>query len=72
MLVLTRRVNETIQIGENICIKVVRSGRNSVQIGIEAPKSVRITRGELQPPSQPAPIREQAAICEIPCLGTVS
>jgi carbon storage regulator len=72
MLVLTRRVNETIQIGDNVCIKIIRGGRNSVQIGIEAPRSVEITRGELQPPSQPATSRVAATLCEVPCLGTVS
>ena len=37
MLVLTRKRAETIQIGENIFIKVIRTGRTSVKIGIEAP-----------------------------------
>jgi carbon storage regulator len=47
MLVLTRKRAETIQIGEDIFIKVIRTGRTSVKIGIEAPANVRVIRGEL-------------------------
>jgi carbon storage regulator len=47
MLVLTRKRTETIQIGEDIFIKVIRTGRSSVKIGIEAPANVRVVRGEL-------------------------
>lgn len=47
MLVLTRKRAETIQIGENIFVKVIRTGRSAVKIGIEAPANVRVVRGEL-------------------------
>jgi carbon storage regulator len=47
MLVLTRKRAETIQIGEHIFVKVIRTGRSSVKIGIEAPANVRVIRGEL-------------------------
>ncbi len=47
MLVLTRKKSETIQIGDNILIKVIRTGSGSVKIGIEAPEDVRVLRGEL-------------------------
>jgi carbon storage regulator len=47
MLVLTRKRSETIHIGEDIYIKVIRTGRTSVKIGIEAPANVRVVRGEL-------------------------
>ena len=47
MLVLTRKRSEMIQIGENITIKVIRTGRGTVKIGIEAPANVRVLRGEL-------------------------
>lgn len=47
MLVLTRKRAETIQIGDQIFIKVIRTGRTSVKIGIEAPANVRVIRGEL-------------------------
>jgi carbon storage regulator len=47
MLVLTRRVDEAIQIGPDITITVVRIGPGSVRIGIEANRGVTILRAEL-------------------------
>ncbi|MEX1231790.1 MAG: carbon storage regulator [Planctomycetaceae bacterium] len=47
MLVLTRKCSEVIQIGDDIVIKIIKTGRNTVKIGIEAPKSVRVARGEI-------------------------
>ncbi len=47
MLVLTRKRTEMIQIGENIFVKVIQTGRTTVKIGIEAPSDVRVLRGEL-------------------------
>ncbi|MDA7951503.1 MAG: carbon storage regulator [Pirellulaceae bacterium] len=46
MLVLTRKSQERIQIGENIVLTIVRIQGNSVRVGIEAPKEVRIQRSE--------------------------
>jgi carbon storage regulator CsrA len=48
MLVLTRKVNEEILIGDNIRITLVRIKGNSVRIGIAAPRDVRVVRGELR------------------------
>jgi len=47
MLVLTRKQNEKIRIGDNITITVVRMKGKSVRLGIEAPNSVNVLRGEL-------------------------
>lgn len=47
MLVLTRKQSEMINIGDDIKIKVIRTGQNSVKIGIEAPGDVRVLRAEL-------------------------
>ncbi|MCK5541271.1 MAG: carbon storage regulator CsrA [Desulfobacterales bacterium] len=47
MLILTRKIGESILIGDNITIKVVESGRNSVRIGIDAPKDVTVLRQEV-------------------------
>ena len=47
MLVLTRKRHESIKIGNNIVIRVMKTGSGSVKIGIEAPASVRVVRGEL-------------------------
>ena len=47
MLVLTRKQNEKIRIGENITITVIRMKGKAVRLGIEAPKKVNVLRGEL-------------------------
>ncbi len=47
MLVLTRKVEEKIQIGEQIVVSVLGIDSSTVKIGIEAPKDVRIFRWEL-------------------------
>ena len=50
MLVLTRKLNEAIVIDGGITITVVQLGRDSCQLGIDAPKETRILRGELTEP----------------------
>jgi carbon storage regulator CsrA len=53
MLVLTRKVREQIRIGNDIVITVLRVKGQSVRIGIEAPRGVRVLRAEL-PDAKPA------------------
>lgn len=48
MLVLSRKVDEVIQIGDSIRIVVVRIGSDKVRIGIEAPPDVPIHREEVR------------------------
>jgi carbon storage regulator CsrA len=47
MLVLSRKLREQIQIGDNVTITILRVKGNSVRIGIEAPRNVKVVRGEL-------------------------
>ena len=47
MLVLSRKVNETVIIGDNIRITVVAIDRNQIRLGFEAPKEVKIYREEV-------------------------
>lgn len=47
MLVLTRKPAEMIKIGDDIVVKVIKTARGAVKIGIEAPNDVRVIRGEL-------------------------
>ncbi|QDT11499.1 carbon storage regulator [Planctomycetes bacterium K23_9] len=49
MLVLTRKLDEQIMIGNDIKVTLIRVRGNTVRIGIEAPKDIRIVRGELEP-----------------------
>jgi carbon storage regulator len=55
MLVLTRKVGERVQIGEQICVTVVRIADGTVRIGIEAPSDAVVVRSELLPPEGPLP-----------------
>ena len=47
MLVLSRKLNQSIHIGDGISIRVVRIKGNSIQLGIDAPKDVHVVRSEL-------------------------
>jgi carbon storage regulator CsrA len=49
MLVLTRKIDEQIVIGDNIKITVIKVRNNQVRLGISAPRDVRVLRGELEP-----------------------
>ncbi len=49
MLVLSRKKDDSIVIDGNITIEVVQIKGNQVRLGIKAPQSVRILRGELTP-----------------------
>lgn len=56
MLVLTRRENESIQIGPNVIISVEQVRGRNVRLGIQAPPEVPILRGELvKQPQQQGP-----------------
>lgn len=47
MLVLTRRVGETLIIGDNVKLTIVGVKSGQVRVGIDAPKEVQIQREEL-------------------------
>lgn len=47
MLILTRKLNEEINIDGEITIKIISISDNQVKLGIEAPKDVQIIRKEV-------------------------
>ena len=47
MLVLTRKLGETIVIGDDIVIKVVDIHGKQIRLGIDAPTEISIFRGEI-------------------------
>lgn len=49
MLVLSRRENERIRLGDSIVVTVVRLSGDKVRLGIEAPADVVVLREELEP-----------------------
>ena len=47
MLILTRRVGETIKIGEDITVTVLGVKGNQVRVGVGAPRDVAVHREEI-------------------------
>jgi carbon storage regulator len=47
MLVLTRKIGETIRIGENITLTIIESDGHNIKLGIEAPRTVTVHREEV-------------------------
>jgi carbon storage regulator len=47
MLILTRRVGESVVIGEDVTVTVLGVKGNQVRIGINAPKTVSVHREEI-------------------------
>jgi carbon storage regulator len=58
MLILTRRVGETLMIGDDVTVTVLGVKGNQVRIGVDAPKDVAVHREE---------IYERIASDQVPC-----
>lgn len=48
MLVLSRKMDEVIHVGDSITVKIVQVSGQRVKLAIEAPQEVRVLRGELK------------------------
>ena len=47
MLILTRRVGESLKIGDDVTVTVLASKGNQIRIGIDAPRDVEVHREEI-------------------------
>lgn len=61
MLILTRKVGEKLQIGDDITVTITRVDNHCVKMGVEAPAGISILRGELLARIAHASLADQSA-----------
>jgi carbon storage regulator len=69
MLILSRKIDQAITIGENIEISITKIEGDSVKIGISAPRSIAILRKEILEEMQSS--NKAAAAAAMPAKGTL-
>jgi carbon storage regulator len=72
MLVLSRKVGERIHVGDNIVLEIRRIAGNRVTLALDAPRDVRILRGELEQAARAfrSPIPDQRELSNTPATGS--
>jgi carbon storage regulator len=68
MLILSRRVNEKIVIGDDVVISVVEVRGDQVKLGIEAPRNVKVFRQEVFDAIQEENRRAAASPSQLPLI----
>ena len=67
MLILSRKIDEKIKIGEDITLTIIEIRGDQVKIGVEAPKNVKVFRQEVFNATQ----SENKAASEIPNVSEI-
>jgi len=62
MLVLTRRTGEEIVINQDVRVRILKVDGGRVHVGLDAPREVRILRGELAWDDRPEPEQTEIAL----------
>ena len=70
MLVLSRKVGERIHVGDNIVLEIRRIAGNRVTVALEAPRDVRILRGELEGPAKEFRTSEPQGLDPVEAMAT--
>jgi carbon storage regulator len=68
MLILSRRINEKIVIGDDIIVSVVEVRGDQVKLGIEAPRNVKVFREEVFIAIQEENKRAAASGAQLPLI----
>jgi carbon storage regulator CsrA len=63
MLVLTRKLQQQIKIGDQITVTILKVKGNTVRVGITAPREVRVIRGEL--PKEGDTVEDSTAVTAV-------
>ena len=66
MLVLSRKIGESLVIGDGIVVRVLSTDRGRVRIGLEAPANVAIRRSELAAATSSFPRGPRQALQNVP------
>ena len=62
MLILTRRIGETIVIGDNIQVTVLGIKSGQIRLGIDAPKEISVHRSEIYDRIQEAKLFDHSSV----------
>ncbi|TFG82696.1 MAG: carbon storage regulator CsrA [Spirochaetales bacterium] len=71
MLILTRKLNEKVVIGDGIVVSVVEVRGDQVKLGIEAPKSIKVYRQEIYEAIQDENRRAADSSLELPPIDLI-
>lgn len=72
MLILTRRSNEVVRVGDEVVVIILGVKGNQVRIGVSAPKSVPVHRQEIYERIQSERLREGPAAANAEAFGESS
>lgn len=61
MLVLSRKLDQDIVINDNITVRVLQVKGNTIRLGVDAPRDIKIMRGELQEATDFGPPNDELA-----------
>ena len=70
MLVLSRKINERIIIGENVELEVLAIRGGVARLGIKAPRDVSVVRTELSEEVISDSVKRGNSLCSLPCPAT--